>query len=545
MAATVVHNDVLIHNADSTTGWYANNGFSMIGLETAGNIEGAGGIFSRTPSNGAVSWLSYNGAGLPADFTGLHIRMWGFAGNPIDTFVNGGFRLRVSSTTDGSTDYGEWDVGGSDKGIRAYAGWFMLVADCDRAFDRTVGTPPALNNIASISMVQNVLDANGKEIPIGDAAFYSSSTANGLTVTGGTSVSPATLKDIGDADRAGGYGVFKEAGSIFYCNGKLILGDAGTASSIIRDSGQIVIFEDLPVSLTHYVIDCVGNATATDNEISFGTEVGTPPNSIGSNGVTFKAAGTGFTLNATDPNLNICDFLGCTIDGAIAVNWTNPNARFISGIIANSGLITLSGGAQMRDMIISNTTEPATSAAIKLTSNPTDPEFRNIIIQNCTRGILLQGTGNATYDLRNITFIGNTVDIRIDYGAGDTVTLNILEGGSVPTIDNVNGSTIIINNAVTLSVHCEDESGANVVGARVAIYDAANIAEGQDILNTVTDANGNVSTTYNYTGDLPIVIRIRHSTTGTRYYPVNTTGTITANGFTLDVVLTEDKIVGA
>ena len=60
---------------------------------------------------------------------------------------------------------------------------------------------------------------------------------------------------------------------------------------------------------------------------------------------------------------------------------------------------------------------------------------------------MLKGTstGTTTYNLRNIQFAGNTNDIRVDFPAGATIEINILDSGDTPSIDNVNGSTVNVN----------------------------------------------------------------------------------------------------
>ena len=62
-------------------------------------------------------------------------------------------------------------------------------------------------------------------------------------------------------------------------------------------------------------------------------------------------------------------------------------------------------------------------------------------------------------------------------------------------------------------------------------------------MNKQSNASGVAQETFNYSSDTDIDIRIRKSSSGsTRYFPINTTGTITTNGFSLTAVMTEDDI---
>lgn len=94
---------------------------------------------------------------------------------------------------------------------------------------------------------------------------------------------------------------------------------------------------------------------------------------------------------------------------------------------------------------------------------------------------------------------------------------------------------------VTLTIHVEDDTGANLQNVRCAIYtDPA----GVELMNEDTLASGDASETFTYTVDQDVTVRVRESpnTASGRFVPVFRTGTITANGFTMDVILQEDLI---
>ena len=64
-----------------------------------------------------------------------------------------------------------------------------------------------------------------------------------------------------------------------------------------------------------------------------------------------------------------------------------------------------------------------------------------------------------------------------------------------------------------------------------------------ELMNEDTLATGIAEQSYNYGADIDIYLRIRKSSIGTRYKPISTIGTITADGFTYYAVLVEDPNV--
>jgi len=120
------------------------------------------------------------------------------------------------------------------------------------------------------------------------------------------------------------------------------------------------------------------------------------------------------------------------------------------------------------------------------------------------------------------------------------VTVNAVNGSNPSTYDNSGGGTTTIVNSVYLTVYVKDEDNNPVQDAAVYIEKAS---DGTELMNQLSDSNGKAQTTYNYTGDTDIIVRVRKSSPGaTRYFPLKTTGTITSNGFTVTTVLIKDDI---
>lgn len=125
--------------------------------------------------------------------------------------------------------------------------------------------------------------------------------------------------------------------------------------------------------------------------------------------------------------------------------------------------------------------------------------------------------------------------------SGGAITINVINGGDTPSIRNSNGSSTTINNAVVLRLTVKDEAGFIIQNARAAIYRTSDDTE---LMNELTNASGIAETTYNYSEDTDIYIRVRKSSTGdTKYQIYSSSDTITPNGFSSTVTMTEDTVV--
>ncbi len=166
---------------------------------------------------------------------------------------------------------------------------------------------------------------------------------------------------------------------------------------------------------------------------------------------------------------------------------------------------------------------------------------------SATAGHAIRITTPGTYSFSGNTFTSfgatGTTSAAIYNDSGGAVVLNITGGGGTPTYRNGAGASTTVNNAVTLSVTIKNAAGTAIQNARVAIYKSS---DNSVILNALTDVSGLVSIAYAYIGDESIYIRARKTTTGTtRYINNDSSGTITASGFSATVTLLTDIIASA
>lgn len=230
-------------------------------------------------------------------------------------------------------------------------------------------------------------------------------------------------------------------------------------------------------------------------------------------------------------NYSTLDISNLTLQYSAIINPPNTN----NSITLNSSTVVSGCSFDVRSL----------SAGNYLLSTATPNQFSNCTFTGSTSsGHAIRITTPGTYTFSGNIFNGfganGTTSAAIFNDSGGTVTLNITNGGSTPTYRNGTGATTIINNAVNVLVKCVNKINQPLQNIRVYIEKASDKTL---ILNSLTNTNGEVSTSYNYTGDTLININIRRSSSGgTRYLPYTTTGTITVAGFNLTVVLYEDQI---
>lgn len=131
--------------------------------------------------------------------------------------------------------------------------------------------------------------------------------------------------------------------------------------------------------------------------------------------------------------------------------------------------------------------------------------------------------------------------IHVLYTSG-TLTINIVGGGSTPSIRTA-GATVIVQNAVTVTVTVKDASTlANIENARVLLE---KVSDGTDILppSSLTNASGVVTTSYAFTGNTAVTGTARRASAGfgTLYKPGTISGTITSAGLDVTILLNSDE----
>jgi hypothetical protein len=454
--------------------------------------------------------------------------------------------LNVEGSTGGILEVGSGDranyyryyVIGSDTYPKT-GGWLITPIDPNVSGyrDDTVGSPD-LAVVDNYNWVCTFTGSSKVENVAMDAIDFVDN-GTGLTLVGGDGASTdGVFQDFADYDEGtvgNSYGICTTKEGIFYVVGVLTIGTA--TSTEFTDSGQVIVFPD-------------GRFDAGFCGIDFGLQsTGEPTTSITIDDCVFKGRGVpgdspevadtrpDYSATGTTSTLALT---GCTFDVFRNMDWTS-GVTLTSCIFIN-GLYLKQNGATIASCTISNATTGDGVAFIE----SDDPE----LISNCdftfSDGHAIEITTAGEYDFTLNSFTGygadESSDAAIYNNSGGNVILNLLGAGvATPTVRNESPSTTTLNNGKTVSVHVSDSDGASLLGVLVAIYTDPGLVE---VLNTETDSAGDVSATYNYTGDQAITIRVRESPNQSfgRYVPFFGTGTITDTGFSLDVLLQDDDI---
>lgn len=524
MAVTLTANLTEIDDADSITNWASNE---TLESNTTYFREGSASVGVQRVSQ-ETSYAQYDyytdHSNTYLDITGeTHIYFWIRTVATLDTLANGGVRIRL---TDGSGNYREWWVGGSDN---YYGNWQCYVIYTGTTVDDSSGTL----NLAQVRYITYYFKVISKTVSSDancfvDIAYY----GTGIKVTGGTSGAKGTFAEIITADATPAYGILSYSNGVYIAQGPIEFGDDTSGDTYFKDTGQILLFADALVADDHYEIKISGNSGGT-NSFELGNKSGTQ----GIQGCIIKSVGnTKVTLDATDTDINVFGLYGCTfLDfGIVALPDSGGTTREVLNCSFNDGARVKVNTCTVTNCNFIN----ADDFAVEVDDTNFAVTYSNFISNSDAILHVVSGS----YNYSHLTFTGNTYDVTLSGAtAQDYVVINSVSSNPSSTRVIV-GSGISILNSVFITIDAEDTQGAVVSGAAVAVYTASGAVT--ELMNEYTNTAGRAQESYNYLGDMPINIRIRKSSPGsTRYFPIDTTGTIESDGFSLTVVMNEDDIV--
>lgn len=556
MAVTVtVLNQTVLANADAVANWAATDNAAAPALNTGIKVQGTGCIEARAAVglNGIMHDLGAN-----TDVSNKHLYVWMLTSQKADTKANGGFRIRVSSDVNGAGNFGEWYVGGSDTVVGPYEGWHCWVVDTAKAFDRTVGTAPALTAVRSVGGVFNLLTSQNRvEIFVDEIKHLT-----GIRIAGGTTGARGTFSEVAADDKTNGRGVFTEVGKVFFCKTQLTFGETGAATSFFEDKGQTVVFENADVATDFYSITVDGNATGT-NHFQLGDVVGTGDDRQGVQGGSIFSAGPAWKW---DSQADIADI---TIMHLYGVNISNArNGVLLDGktTIADSSAISCafvdcgeidpgaaSGGAEMLSVAVIDP-QGGTAANRGLRFNATHNIKKVSMITSgapTTQHLAhLDDTGTYTVTFDAVKYFGSYASATLWHGENsanntNTVTISAANQANPAAAEFENtgtpAGTVAVSNDVTLKVTVKDSDGSPIQNALAGIRRTDNNAE---LLNALTDINGIASATFNFVSDVAVRVEARRSGSAIEpdYVPKESPQTITSAGLDTTLTLEVDTV---
>ena len=566
-------NGGLINAGEATTDWSestaaAYDDFQAFALESNFYIQGAGMIAGQHTRNNSVRGsLLYdtatgNGAAATVDTDGaILVWMWFIAPSSLDTFAGatagatnppGGHFVLIGSSTG---DIEAYTVSGSDFTPNPQGGWYCYAVD-PSAFtaDDSAGTFSGTINFIGGGVTAPEQNRGVSHFGI-DTIRVGRCT---IELTGGTGADTpidfdylATQLD----DNTNRYGIFEETAGGYNWQGKVLIGDntvtaAAGGNARFTDTNKNIFIRNTPrVGTNFHNIEIQNSSDATATEVNWtgcsfiNTGVGNPVASTNSRG---DLVVTNATANC---NITSCNFVDMgTFEWGSGTTLSETAFRRTESVTQNSASIDecsfeeTFAGSTASIISTSSTVGSITNCSFTRTGTVPAVSLSDTISTNTTidwDGNTLTGYGTQTTGT-NITSTTNGA-LSVTLASNAILTIRVVNQGTIPTVE-INGTgTVNIEQNVGIIISVKDASGTAVNGAQVVVF---NETTGATITNQLTNASGEFTSAVNASASVPIVLRVRKSTTGsTRYIPVETTANTGTNGVSVSVTLIEDELV--
>lgn len=508
MAVTVTPLLTTVSEADATTGWTADGGWSTLALDNAIFREASGSLRGQTSQGAGHVYFTL---GAAVDLTlaaNRRIYAWFLPPGSFDTLANGGLRIVVGDGTNRAAYY----VGGNDTKLHAVGSWICATLDINNrpsGFSTLLGTEASINFAAVTQIgigINNPAKATGNSP---NSWFDVVRYGTGLRMTGGTSGDPAKLSEIAAADQSSltgrAYGVIREIqNGVYGIQGDLIFGDGpGTGSLYFKDEQAIVVVEDIVKGTgTNTPINIRGEHNATGSyHFEGGVPVGTGDTQSGRNGLTVVNANPSQILNIDFSAANLQDVLlyGCSfndISGTVTFSsdaTSGPNHRLSGCDFANCNTAS-TGRVLVRNCVFSGYSGTDAALLWSATADVRNCSFLgNTDTTNSPSGIEHPDAGSFTY--LGMLFDGNDFDVY--NSSGGTVTIQAAGGSNPTTARTPTGTTTIENTVVHTVVGLE-------LGSRVVWIRQSDEA----VLANEAETGGTASYAYNYVGDVSVWVQV-------------------------------------
>jgi hypothetical protein len=333
MALTITSNLTDWDVADVATNWELLEVASGSGINTDEYLQGNGCYSGQTKTANTRSYMIAN-YGSNQDLSNQIIRVWARFSEiaKYKTQASGGISVYIE---DGSGNFGEWYVGGSDI---TGSDWNHYFIDINTPFDFNSGTvsKTTIRKIG-ISVNMNTKPARAHNVFV-DAIRY----GPGLTITGTNTITGDGFNEIADADEnvSNQYGILRRESGVFVLRGKLVFGDSASTGSVDftdNKNSKIIILNNESVGGTMtnanlFKFEIVGNGTGT-TDFELGSLIGTGDARQGILGGIISAQrsdpdGLGGELFEFDAETDTSDIDSCNLYG---VTFENAGTIKMSG----------------------------------------------------------------------------------------------------------------------------------------------------------------------------------------------------------------------
>ncbi len=501
MALTVTTDLTVITTAETVTGWSA-IGAQSPALEPDFFVQGSNCISRAVSGAGVVKGMVFdNGAGI--DFTtGSHkdklVYIWMRVNTAqlADTRASAGVTVRLC-TTNATTDYREWNVDGKDS-IPGTDGWICYVIDPQSAGTTTSGSYSAANVRYYGGTLKTTTTAKGQNLGIDQIAYGRGE----LLVSGTVTTAGEGFKEIAAVayDSAGSnrWGILTEKAGVYYVRGKIILGHA-TANTTFSSRNETVVWETPGYYNGTNVVKLIPDVSAGGTAGSDGKTTYNGIGFIGGSGTTIVDFGVivGTDGGRSGSNLSCAINNGLTTPARTLATVTADNSTMALSLYASTfagfeGQVDLTGtgiddddcfgctfsgcgrvdsNMEIRNVNVLNSVAAATDGAF-IWSDTTN--LQKGVFANNSRAVVFEATTGTPFTFTQLTFGGNTTDVRNE--SGGAITINIING-TTPTVEDIGGgsATTLVVDPVAATITIRDiVTNALIPVARVLVIASDN-----------------------------------------------------------------------
>jgi len=534
MAAPTYTEDLTdIATGDEAAGWtdFSTNDQGSPSYEDADYpyIQGSFAVTQTCSKSKTLGNLGYDYGGAINIPTDGAILVWQLFASPfaIDDYAGtqttyAGMHVLIGANT---SNFGWWDVGGSDKPPNPYGGFQCHAVNTTVAFDRETGTYTS-DQVVGAGVALHAYPSKGEPHSVDAIRFgrcssifeFGEGVANYATIAGFAAQNDA---------QANRWGLVQETAGGYLWQGRLQLGSVANLVDF-RDSDRTIFIKWTP------------KVTANFNLI----EIINADSNVEMTGFTFlvldtSTASKGRLLMTDDADVAIdkCTFIDMdSFIFSVGVNTVTINDT----TFRRCGLVT-QGGAVFDGCLFD---QPSGTVGFEVDDLD--------IVDNCVFNS--DGTGYAmeldasmagnSYTMSGCSFNdyaatdGSTGNECIYNATGGTVTISV-GSGQIPTVHDDGTSTTIITASVVLYIIVKDEDGDPIQNVQVGVYKTSDRTQ---IVNQDTDVNGEIDTSYSGSTPEEVEVRCRKSSSGaTKYINYSSIQTIaTTTGLSLSVTMQED-----
>lgn len=476
MAVTVTTDLVLVSNCDAQTDWA-----NTAALEPDYKKQGTNSLACAVSKN-AIKTFTYDPTGtMDLSVSGGHFYFW--IASSIASYIepleigstNSGIMVRF---TDSGSNYKQYHVAGSDIWDGSWRCFVINLASTDTT--NHVHSSSGTTDFSIIDNVQITVDAsnsgNLRNVP---ANFWIDvlRVGTGLTATG-TSFNLANIAFIAESN-TNAYGILENIEGTIFCQGKLNIGSGATTTTFTSENESLVFRGEFPMG--GYVADSLYQVNYTGSGLTADISA-----------LSVKAAGTTanarYVWDADDTNISY-DMTGSSLTRAGLVTFTGSGNSVKQSVFNDCLQVDPASSMPFEDNTISN--YGGTDGAVNWPGGTT--------VKNCTfidNSRAIEVTQTTTQSYSGLIFIGEngstTYATHLNNG-GTSITINKSNSSNPQYYVATGGGVVTYAASITIDVHVEDDAASDLVGALVYIDEDD---ETPHIVNTTTDANGDVSSSY-------------------------------------------------